>query len=534
MDHHMTLQNLFSDFEWQIPEHFNFAVDVVDHWAENGNDLALLWENEQGDTRRFTYGEISTLSKRLAHALVQQGVGKGDFVLVVMPRIPEWQIAITALLRIGAVPVPCIEMLTAKDIAYRAENCGAKAVICRAGQVARIEAGLESVPVRFSIGAHPGWQDVNAALDQPREADAVDVRADDPAILYYTSGSTGNPKGVIHAARAIYAWRYSARFWLDVKPGDRIWCTADTGWSKAGTSILFGPWSEGGTAFFYDGPFDACARLRLLARNRITIYCAPGTELSRLVQEDVPAYDISALRRTITAGEAMNVAVAGAWKAATGLGVAEAYGQTETLMTLLTLVGMTPRIGSMGVAAPGMDMAVVDNEGRARPDGEVGNIALRLPNPQMMQGYLNAPEKTGENIIEGSGGKWWLTGDLGRRDAEGFFWYEGRTDDIINSAGYRIGPTEVENALADHPAVLECAAVAAPDPERGSVVKAVIVLCAGFAPSDALTREIQAHVKRLTAPYKYPRIVEYRDELPKGVTGKILRRALRDEAMKAS
>jgi len=529
MDRHMTFKNLFSDFEWDIPKHFNFAVDVVDHWAKNGNNLALIWESEKGDTRRFTYGEISTLSKRLAHALMQQGVGKGDFVLVVMPRIPEWQIAITAAMRIGAVPVPCIEMLTAKDITYRADDCGAKAVICRAGQVAWIEAGLKTVPVRFSIGAHPGWHDVNAALDQPCEAEPVEVLADDPAILYYTSGSTGNPKGVIHAARAIYAWRYSARFWLDVKPSDRIWCTADTGWSKAGTSILFGPWSEGGTAFFYDGPFDARARLRLLAENRITIYCAPGTELYRLVQENVSAFDISALRRTVTAGEAMNVAVAGAWKTATGLDVAEAYGQTETLMTLLTLVGMTPRIGSMGVAAPGMDMAVVDDEGHELPDGEVGNIALRLPNPQMMQGYLNAAEKMAESVVSDESGKWWLTSDLGRRDAEGFFWYEGRADDIINSAGYRIGPTEVENALGNHPAVLECAAVAAPDPERGSIVKAVIVLKPGFTPGAALTRNIQDHVKTITAPYKYPRQIEYRDELPKGVTGKVLRRALRED-----
>jgi acyl-coenzyme A synthetase/AMP-(fatty) acid ligase len=527
MDRHMTGEMPFSSFEWDIPERFNFAVDVVDHWAENGNPPALIWENEKGDTRRFTYSEISTLSKRLAHALVQQGVGKGDFVLVVMPRIPEWQIAVTAAMRIGAVPVPCIEMLTAKDIAYRATHCRAKAVICRAAQVSRIEAGLETVPVRFSIGAHPGWQDVNAALEQPHEAEAAEVLADDPAILYYTSGSSGNPKGVVHAARAIHAWRYSARFWLDVKPGDRIWCTADTGWSKAGTSILFGPWSEGGTAFFYDGPFDACTRLRLLADNRITIYCAPGTELSRLVQEDVSTFDLSALRRTVTAGEAMNVAVADAWKSATGLTMAEAYGQTETLMSLLTLVGMTPRIGSMGVAAPGLDMAIIDEGGNPLPDGETGHIALRLPNPQMMQGYLNAPEKMAENTVEGPGGKYWLTGDLGWRDGDGFFWYEGRADDIINSAGYRIGPTEVENALAEHPAVLECAAVAAPDKERGSVVKAVIVLKAGHSPSDALTQEIQGHVKKATAPYKYPRIIEYCDELPKGATGKILRRALR-------
>ena len=529
----MTMQMPFSDFEWNVPERFNFAVDVVDYWAKNGDQLALVWENTAGESRAFTYGDISRLSKRLAHALQAQGVAKGDPVLVVLPRVPEWQIAITAAMRIGAVPVPCIEMLTPKDIAYRATHCGAKAVICRAEHAPAITPGLDSVPVRFTVGQHDGWHDVNAAFDQPIEADAAEVLAEDPAILYYTSGSTGNPKGVLHSSRGVYAWRYSARFWLDVQPGDRIWCTADTGWSKAGTSILFGPWSEGGTAFFYDGPFDPKERLRLLQDHQISIYCAPGTELYRIVQEDVFAYDLPALRRTVTAGEAMNVAVADAWKDATGLTIAETYGQTETLMTLLTLVGLEPRTGSMGVAAPGVEMAVITDAGYVLPDGEIGNIAMKLPNPQMMLGYLNAPEKLAENIVEIPEGKWFITGDMGHRDGEGFFWYSGRTDDIISSAGYRIGPTEVENALAEHPAVLECAAVAAPDAERGSVVKAVIVLKPGHAPSDALTHEIQTHVKKVTAPYKYPRIIEYRTALPKGTTGKILRRALRDEAAKA-
>jgi len=520
----------FAGFEWDTPSRFNFAVDVVDYWAENGNSLALIWENDKGDERRFTYGEISTLSKRLAHGLRQQGVQKGDFVLVVLPRIPEWQIAITALMRIGAVPVPCIEMLRASDIAYRADHCGARAVICRAGHVAQINAGLDSVPVRFSVGAHPGWHSVDATLAQTQEVEAADIRAEDPAILYYTSGSTGNPKGVLHASRTIHAWRNSARYWLDVHPGDRIWCTADTGWSKAGTSTLFGPWAQGGTAFFYDGPFEAKSRLRLLEKHKITIYCAAGTELFRVVQEDVNSFDISALRRTVTAGEAMNTAVADAWFDATGMRVAEAYGQTETLMTLLTLVGLDPRVGSMGVAAPGVKMAVLDDKGRGLPDGETGNIAIRLPNPQMMLDYLHAPEKRAQSIVRNEAGEWFLTGDLGRRDADGFYWYEGRSDDIISSAGYRIGPTEVENALASHPAVLECAAVAAPDRERGQVVKAFIVLKPGHGPSDTLSRDIQDHVKAATAPYKYPRQIEYRNELPKGVTGKILRRALREEA----
>lgn len=520
-----------SNFQWDIPDQFNFATDVVDHWAAENDGLALIWENGAGARRVFTYGDISRATKRLGYALQQAGVSKGDRVLVIMPRIPEWQIAVVAALRIGAVPIPCIEMLTAKEVRYRAENAGATAVICRAEQVDRVGDGLVDVPVKFSVGMRDGWMSIADALDQPFEAQDAVVEAEDPVLLYYTSGSTGNPKGVLHSARGLYTWRYSARHWLDVKPGDRIWCTADTGWSKAGTSVLFGPWSEGGCAFFYDGPFDPTERLRLLARNKVSIYCAPATELYRVVQQDVGAHNLDALRRTVSAGEAMNPEVAGRWKAATGLDVAEAYGQTETLMTALTLSGIDVRVGSMGVSAPGSDLVVVDDTGTELPVGQIGHVALRLPNPQMMLGYWKAPEKTAEAIIDGPGGKVFITGDLGQRDAQGYFWYASRSDDVINSAGYRIGPVEVESALLEHPAVLECAVVASPHAERGEVVKAFIVLKDGTTGDDTLVKAIQTHVKQVASPYKYPRRVEFRASLPKGPTGKLLRRALRDEEM---
>ena len=387
---------------------------------------------------------------------------------------------------------------------------------------------------RFScVGDRAGWASLGDALAQTGEADAAIVQAEDPVVLYYTSGSTGYPKGVLHAARGLYTWRYSARHWLDVKPGDRIWCTADTGWSKAGTSVLFGPWSEGGCAFFYDGPFDPKERLRLIADNKVSIYCAPATELYRVVQEDVAAYDISVLRRTVSSGEAMNPVVAEKWKSVSGLTVSEAYGQTETLMTALTLKGLDVRVGSMGVSAPGSQLSVIDDAGNELGVGQVGHVALKLPNPQMMLGYLKAPEKMAESVVTGSAGDWFITGDLGSRDADGFFWYSSRSDDVINSAGYRIGPVEVENALLEHPSVLECAVVASPHAERGEVVKAFIVLKAGFQANGDLTKEIQNHVKSVASPYKYPRRVEYRDALPKGPTGKILRRVLRDEETQA-
>lgn len=523
----------FADFKWDIPETFNFAVDVVDYWAAQNDNLCLIWENGAGEHREYTYRDMSVLTKRLAFALKEAGVSQGDRVLIVMPRIPEWQIAVVAAMRIGAVPIPCIEMLTAGEVQYRAENAEAKAVICRAEHAEKIEDGVSGVPVKFCVGDRAGWASLGDALAQTGEADAAIVQAEDPVVLYYTSGSTGYPKGVLHAARGLYTWRYSARHWLDVKPGDRIWCTADTGWSKAGTSVLFGPWSEGGCAFFYDGPFDPKERLRLIADNKVSIYCAPATELYRVVQEDVAAYDISVLRRTVSSGEAMNPVVAEKWKSVSGLTVSEAYGQTETLMTALTLKGLDVRVGSMGVSAPGSQLSVIDDAGNELGVGQVGHVALKLPNPQMMLGYLKAPEKMAESVVTGSAGDWFITGDLGSRDADGFFWYSSRSDDVINSAGYRIGPVEVENALLEHPSVLECAVVASPHAERGEVVKAFIVLKAGFQANGDLTKEIQNHVKSVASPYKYPRRVEYRDALPKGPTGKILRRVLRDEETQA-
>lgn len=519
-----------ASFRWQVPERFNFATDVVDHFADNGNGLALIWTNAGGEERTFRFSDISAASKRAASALAARGIGKGDIVLVMTPRIPEWQIAMIACLRLGAVAIPCIEMLTPKDLAFRISHAGVKGVICRAVHAGKFDGLLDGVRARLSIGgAAPGFDDWDGALAAAApEIAAAEVMADDPAVLYYTSGSTGMPKGVLHAARGLYAWRGSAEFWLDLGPGDIIWCTADVGWSKAGTSILFGPWSMGACSFFHDGPFDPAGRLRLLAKYRITVYCAPGTELFRVVDEDIAAHDLSRLRHTVTSGETLNTVVAERWRQRTGIPILEAYGQTETLMTLLNYACKEVRDGSMGLPMPGLDLDVIDEAGRRLPPGTEGEIAIRLPVPQMMLGYLNDPARTAETIVEAGGERWFLTGDRGERDADGYFYYRGRRDDVISSSGYRIGPTEVENALLDHPAVLECAVIGKPDRERGEIVKAFVVLRDAARMSEALTRDIQDHVKTITAPYKYPREVEAVTELPKTMTGKIQRKALRD------
>lgn len=515
-------------FAWDVPETFNFGTDVVDRWARTRNGTALIALDAEGRERRYSYADIADLTARFADALRRRGIGKGDRVLITTPRIPEWQIALVGCLKLGAVPIPCIEMLTPKDLAYRIDHAGAAAVIARGSQAGKFE-GIAGLPaVLVAIGGAPGWLDFEAMVAEGDPAFAgVAVGAEDPAILYYTSGSTGQPKGVLHAARSLFAWRNSAEYWLDLTPDDTIWCTADVGWSKAGTSILFGPWSAGACTFFYDGPFEPRRRLELLARYGVSVYCAPGTELFRIVNEDVAAFDLSRLRHTVTSGEALNTVVGDRWHALTGVRVYEAYGQTETLMTLLNYPCMAVRTGSMGLPAPGIDMAVLDPEGRILPDGEEGDIALRLPNPQLMLGYWRDPGKTAEAIVEGPGARWFLTGDRGIRDAEGYFFHRGRRDDVINSAGYRIGPSEVENALLEHPAVQECAAIGVPDRERGELVKAFIVLKAGFTPSEQLVREIQDHAKKVTAPYKYPRAIEFTEALPKTMTGKIQRAALR-------
>jgi acyl-coenzyme A synthetase/AMP-(fatty) acid ligase len=520
-------------FRWDVPERFNFARDVVDVWATDPAKPALLWCDERGNERRFTFADIARLSCRFANLLAAHGVGKGDRVLVMLPRLPEWQIAMVGCLRAGATPIPCIDMLTAKDVAYRVAHSGAVAAVTTAAGAAKF-ADAGRFRLRVAVGRAPGWLELDAALaDQGETFAAADLAAEDPAVMYYTSGSTGNPKGVMHAARALWAWRVSAWYWLDLGPDELMWCTADTGWSKAGTSILFGPWSCGAQVLFYDGRFEPQARFELLARHRVTVFCAAATELRRLVTEDASRFDLSALRLAVSAGETVNPEVVKRWRALTGAPLLDGYGQTETLMTVLNYPSLPVRPGSMGQPLPGTEVALITDAGTHARAGEPGELAIRLPHPQVMLGYWQEPERTATARVAIEGIDYWRTGDVVRADADGYLFYAGRADDVINSAGYRIGPMEVENALAEHAAVQESAAVASPDPERGEVVKAFVVLRAGHAPTDALARELQEHVKRVTAPYKYPRKVEFVAELPKTASGKLRRRLLRDREFAA-
>ena len=520
-------EDAYADFRWDLPETFNFGSDVVDARALEADKTALIWCNAAGDERRFTFAEIGALSNRFANLLAAHGIAQGDRVIVMLPRIPEWQIAMVGCFKLGAVPIPCVGMLTAKDIAYRVAHSGARAAVTTADNAAKFD--TLALAARLAVGRVAGWTDIAAGLDSasPHFTPAT-VAIDDPAIMYYTSGSTGAPKGVVHAARALFAWRVSAWYWNDLRDHDVMWCTADTGWSKAGTSILFGPWNCGSAVLFHDGPFDAARRFALIEKYRVTVFCAAATELRLLSREDVSGRDLSALRLTVSAGESVNPEIVARWRALTGVPLLDGYGQTETLMTVLNYPAMTVKPGAMGRPLPGTTVRILDDDHRPAPAGTPGHIAVRLPNPQFMLGYWREPERTRESITAVDGDDYFLTGDMAAMDDDGYLFYHGRSDDLINSAGYRIGPLEVENALIEHPAVEECAAVASPDPERGEVVKAFVVLVPGAVPSDDLAAELQAHAKRVTAPYKYPRKIAFVADLPKTPTGKIRRRHLRD------
>lgn len=527
-----------------VPATFNFGADVVDVWAadaaRNAASPALIWCNSDGVERRYSFAEIADLSDRIAAGLQRRGITKGDRVLVMLPRIAAWQVAMVAVLKLGAVAIPCVTMLTPKDLSYRLENSGARAVITTTAETGKF-AGLAADVLRVAAdpvvpvgdggtAAVNGWHALHDLLaEAAADFKAARVEAEDPALIFYTSGSTGLPKGVTHAARALHTWRGSAEHWLDLGAEDVMYCTADTGWSKAGTSILFGPWSRGSSVLFYDGPFDPAYRIELIRRHGVTVFCAAATELRHLVALDLTEGAMPILRLTVSAGESLNPPILNRWKAKTGRPVLEAYGLTETLMLVANYRDAEVRPGSMGRPLPGLDLDVITSDGARAAAEEIGELALRLPSPHLMLGYWQDPDRTAAAMVTLDGQEYFMTGDNARADADGYLYYEGRADDVINSSGYRIGPQEVENALLEHALVRETAVVPSPDDERGEVVKAFVVLHDGHQGSPGLAKELQDFVKAQTAPYKYPRRIEFVADLPKSFVGKIQRRELREQ-----
>lgn len=515
------------------PATFNFC-EIIDGYAQDPGREALVWLNAAGAERRLTFAEISRGSQRMAALLRAKGVGRGDRVLIMLPRIPEWQMAMLAAFRIGAVAIPCITMLTAKDLAYRigATRPGAIVTVpAETGKFAGLAEDAARLVVPYGPGAAPGWDDLTAGPEATVPPEPM--RADEGALIYFTSGSTGLPKGVLHSAYFPRAYYECAAYWFDLndqRKDDLMWGTSDTGWSFSLTATLAGPWLAGVRTLTYDGPFDAAERLRIMARHGVTVFAAAASEFRQMLGARIEDHDLSRLRLSVTAGESLDGPTARNWMARAGARIHEAYGQTEALMLVANYPTADIRPGAMGLPLPGLPIDIVSEaDFTPLPAGEVGHVAIRMPMEGMMLGYWQAPDKTESCFVTNARGeRWYISGDLARKDGEGYFWYEGRSDDVINTAGYRVGPAEVEGAVMAHPAVKECAAVASPDPERGEIVKAFIVLHEGHAATPELAKEIQDFVKRETAPYKYPRRIAFVADLPRTTTGKIQRKVLRD------
>lgn len=515
--------------------HFNFAVDVMEKWErERPDSPALWWVDENGlREKKITFSTLAADFRCAANFLQGCGIQRGDPVLVMLPRIPEWWIILLGLIRLGAVPIPSATMLTTKDVRYRIEAAGVKALITDDDGAAKVD-GFHGA--RILVGKErAGWTSFHKGLrDASTEFDGETTRADEPGIIYFTSATTGGPKMVLHT-QASYGLghRVTGELWLDLKSTDLHWCITDTGWAKAAWSCFYGPWLAGACIFVVDGrgKFEASAALQVLTQYPITTWCAPPTALRLMVREDLSAYRFPSLRHCTSAGEPLNPEVITTWKNATGLTIYEGYGQTETVALIANIVSRDREVrpGSMGQPMPGFDVALLDADLNEVPVGAEGEIAVRCKPGRplgLFREYWRNPDENERRFR----GDWYLTGDVARRDKDGYYWFVGRSDDVIKSAAYRIGPFEVESALLEHPAVLESGVVGKPDEIRGQIVKAYVVLRRGFHASDALKTELQEHCKQVTAPYKYPREIEFVAELPKTISGKIRRVELRQQA----
>jgi acetyl-CoA synthetase/medium-chain acyl-CoA synthetase len=520
-----------------VPSHFNFARDVIEDWARRAPySLALWWTDEAGHEERFTFADMAVRLRRAAAVFAERGVAAGDRVLVVLPRVPQWWVSMLGLIRLGAVPIPGTPLLTRRDIEYRVKAADAVAVVTDAEGAAKV-AELDDPRARFLVGGElPGWVDFDHALSTAEEnVDPPHTASDAPGILYFTSGTTGHPKMVLHTQVSYgLGHRITGEHWLDCRPGDVHWNLSDTGWAKAAWSSFYGPWHMGACVYAVDarGKFDPAAALDVLESGRVTTWCAPPTALRLIVREDLARRRFGKLRHCVSAGEPLNPEVISLWKQATGLTIYEGYGQTETVCMVANCraaIGDRVRPGCMGRPMPGFELAVLDGQMNPVPDGQAGQLAVRVRPRRPLGLFREYWRNEHENALRFVG-DYYLTGDVARRDADGCYWFVGRSDDVIKSAGYRIGPFEVESALVEHPAVMEAAVVGKADDVRGQIVKAFVVLRKGTAGCAALKAELQDHCRRVTAPYKYPREIEFVAELPKTVSGKIRRVELRQRA----
>lgn len=534
-------EDFAENFRIDVPENFNFAYDVVDEWARVEPDKrALLWCDDHNNERSFTFTDISRLSNRMANSFSAMGIGKGDVVMCILRRRWEYWVTAVALCKIGATIIPATLQLTKKDIVYRAQSAHVKAMVCVDDDYVcgEVEKALPEAPSIENIivagGVREGWISYENLLEEGSETWIRPVgdkatKNSDIMLIYFTSGTTGMAKAVCHSFVHPLGHIITAKYWQQAQEDRLHMSVSDSGWAKFGWGKIYGQWICGATVFAYDmDKFVPAKLLQKIQDYRLTTFCAPPTMYRFMLQEDVERYDLSSVANFATAGEPLNAEVTLAWERLTGKKIREGFGQTEGPVLLATFPWIEPRPGSMGKPSPLFNIRLLDENGSEMDDGEEGAICVtKLKEaypPGLFIGYFQDPKRTAETV----GGEYYNLHDMAWRDSDGYYFFIGRNDDVIKCSGYRIGPFEVESALVEHPAVVEAAVTAAPDSVRGMVVKASIILAKGWEPSDDLVKELQNHVKKTTAPYKYPRIVEFVDELPKTVGGKIKRREIRN------
>ncbi|MDR2359917.1 MAG: AMP-binding protein [Oscillospiraceae bacterium] len=530
-------------FKINVPDNFNFGFDVVDAWAEKEpNKRALLWVDDYGHERAFTFGDISRLSNRAGNYLSSIGVKKGDLVMLILRRRWEYWVCATALHKLGAIAVPGSLQMTQKDIAYRADSGNVKTIICvdddfvigQAEQASASAASLTNFIIvnggqRETNTREGRWIDLDRVLEDETISDDRTLervtRNDDIMLIYFTSGTTKMPKMVAHSFTHPLGHIVTAKYWQRVEENKLHMSVADSAWAKFGWGKIYGQWICGATVFGYDmDKFIPAKLLSMIEKYQVTTFCAPPTMYRFMLQEDLKKYDLSSVHHCATAGEPLNPEVVKQWREFTGHTIYEGFGQSEGPVLLANFGWDDVKPGSTGKPSPNTDAIILNANGKETEDGEEGSVCVPATKPVgLFIGYYGDEEATEEAL----GGDYYNLHDMAWRDSDGYYYFVGRSDDMIKSSGYRIGPFEVESALIEHPAVVECAITGAPDPIRGQIIKATVVLANGYAPGDALVKELQDHVKRVTAPYKYPRIVEFVDELPKTIGGKIKRAEIR-------
>ncbi|MDR1196511.1 MAG: AMP-binding protein [Endomicrobium sp.] len=534
----------YEDFEKNcritVPDNFNFGFDIVDEIANSNPDKkAMIWCNEEGEEKTLTFGDIKNKSAQTANFFKSLGIKKGDSVMLMLKRRYEYWFCVVALHKIGAVAIPATHLLTVKDIKYRVKAANIKMIVSAADKritdvVNEAKNELDELKYVVSVnGNTDGWLDYSKEIEKfshiferPQGEDAS-VKSN-ILLLYFTSGTTGMPKMVYHDSSYPLGHILTAKFWQNLDNDSIHLTVADTGWAKASWGKIYGQWISGACIFTYDYErFHVKELMSVIAKHGVTSFCAPPTIYRHIIKEDISKYDLSKLKYVETAGEPLNPEVFHQFKKMTGLEIKEGFGQTETVVFAATFPWMTPKPGSMGKPAAGWDVDIVDDENNVCEPGQEGHLVIRTDKEKpvgLFCGYYKDEALTKSAWSDGI----YDTGDMAYKDEDGYLWFVGRSDDVIKSSGYRIGPFEVESALIEHPSVLECAVTGVPDEERGAIVKATVILAKGCNPSQELIIELQEHVKKTTAPYKYPRIIEFVKELPKTISGKIRRVEIRE------